>query len=226
MTVLKSTLILGIAATLCACSGGAEHSANNAATPFDSEAAVAASESGEGQARFDAALEDDPCTMLTAETVSQVFDVPVSELELFDIVGCEYSWNDGDAVASIGMVDIYEDAASARSSFKMATRSMSAAEVDSAMAKVGEQMQEQGATESEVAGGQKIGQGLFANGIQFDPVENVGDAAVFSYSAVKVLEGNARFNIAAQPPGAQDQAAQREAAARLARAVVAHLDTL
>ena len=51
------------------------------------------------------------------------------------------------------------------------------------------------------------------------------DGAAFYHTTLTVLKGNVTFNIEAYPPGA-DEAAKRDLAVRLARAVTEHMDEM
>ena len=203
LTVLTAALLV-----LAGCGGQ-----NGAA-----DSAEGAAEASAG-ARFAESLEDEPCTLLTPEVVSEVYGMPAAELEVSEYAGCDYSWNDSEM--SIASIEVYENDESARSSFEASTRNMSAEEVDEATGR----MEEPGATRSAAVAGEALGETAFSGGIQHDPVDGVGDDAAFYHTTLTVLKGNVTFNVEAYPPGA-DEAAKRDLAIRLARAVAEHMDEM
>lgn len=195
---------------LVGCGGGDNDSAEGA-------------DGANASAHFAESLEDEPCTLLPPEVVSEVHGVPAAELEVSEKAGCGYFWNGSEM--GIGSIEVYENADSARSSFEASTRNMSAEEVDEAMGQVSDQMKEDGAAEREAASGEALGGRAFSGGVQHEPVDGVGDGAAFYHTTLTVLKGNVTFNVEAYPPGA-DEAAKRDLAVRLARAVAEHMDEM
>jgi len=234
---LLSCLFLFIACN--SSDGGAPASSSTDATASQ----AASSSSGK---IYEEGLRKQPCMLLTADMVAAVVQVPVDQVEQRELsTMCLYEWEGGNA--GILFIETHETADKARTLFENAHKSMTGAEVKSAMQQIGE-----GAKEK-LAGDEKAGQevpdaehvdtvtdamsGSMGGGITFEAVTGLGDMAAYettrhetkigdrvlvSYAnKLDVLTGNLSFDIsfAFDNDGGDAQMYQDEAVA-LARAVL------
>lgn len=156
-------------------------------------------------ARFDASWEDRACEIVTADTVAATFELPVGELDQSSLAAsrCTYEWEAAERslAVAVRVAEWSEDAAAAAEYFERATRSMSAAEVSSAMDRIRETAEEGG--ELDTAGKQAAAEGvtgaLGAGGLSFQPVQGVGDQARFEAATgeLHVREDNLYFVVSA-----------------------------
>lgn len=193
---------------------------------------------------------DDPCALLSRETLAKHFSVPVDEIEQIVVAStCQWDWkNKTDRMeVSVTVSRVADDAARVRDYFDSATRSMSGQEVSDAMAKVGAEAEARG-QKSDLADGMAgaMGGKPGGKGIQFEDVSGIGDKARLQLAdgRLNVLYGNLYFDVTAyhgpkmpmpdtvdlQSIGklsaqwVQDTMPQRKAAAeQIAKAVIAGL---
>lgn len=191
-------------------------------------------------------VQDDPCSLLTPQTVSKTFSVPVDDISQMTVsTTCGYDWETKsdrmDVMFNVSKAD--KDAAKVGEFFKLATRNMSQQEVADAYQKISAEAAARGqktdTTERVVAAGS-------ARDIRFEDVAGLGDQARFDLRTgrMHVLYGNLYFDVAAYhgpkmpTPAAfdmetigkasetwtQETMAERKAAAEtIARAVIAGL---
>ena len=146
--------------------------------------------------------------MLPPAMVAEVLSVPEGELKQMKIMGCNYTWESADekqtADASIMSIWIKKDAAAARQWFENATKTQTAEEIKAAMAKVKAKAKESKEVDTKVKEKtvDQIGDavtGMLAQGVTYEDVAGVGDAARVEKNegALTVLVGNMVFNVRA-----------------------------
>lgn len=178
---------------------------NEAATSGAAGESAAAS-SGK---RFDLSLDGDACNFVTAETLAATFGMPAEEIEHYGSGSmCMYNWRGDERTldVTIHLTSVADTAAEAARTFNNATRGISGAELDRAMAAVAEQarksgdLDEAGAAAADALVGE-TGKAMAdgSGGLQFRDVEGLGDQArvLVGNGDVHVLHGNLYFNIGA-----------------------------
>ena len=226
-TILNTALLFFFLLTLSACG---EQPAESPAAADATEAAQTRSEvpkmPEKEQPETGSQVANDPlfersvtrraCDFLSPEAVAEVAGVDPSGIDQRSMGGmCLYSWDGGNA--SIGRMRTSKTVQSARASFEKSYRSHSAEEVRAGMD------QAQGELEKQTAEGKttidpeqaRLVMGTvataLADGLQFEPVQGVGDLAAFettrnetefggrtvvSYAnTLAVLTGNLRFSV-------------------------------
>lgn len=206
-----------------------------------------------GEARFAESLEDEPCAVVTKETVAAVFDIPAGEITADSGMFCTYEWEGGGRTVdvTVHINSVAEDAERAASRFASATRGMSGADLDRAVDDIKQRAAESGELKGdgarEAAGAVTASVGS-DRGIQFEDVEGVGDEARLALTVgagdLWVRVGNLIFTVSAYSgpempmpdelsPGAIMSASKewqketmpqrKEAAVKLAKAAIAAL---
>lgn len=194
---------LACALLLAAC-GQTADSSNESAHDAELAATDAAIMADANVARFDESLEDDPCAVVTKQQVADAFGVPLTEIEQSSISTCEYEWEGGaedNLNVEIYIHDVFDSVTAATTHFNNATRSMSGAEVASAMGKIKGELEDSGKVDAE--GQRKSAEGVTsifgADGFTFVDVPGVGDQARFDTGTgeLNVRVDNLYFSISA-----------------------------
>lgn len=146
---------------------------------------------------------DDPCGLLSRETLAKHFSVPADKIEQIAVAStCQWDWKDKTDRMSVSVTvsRVADDAAEVREYFDRATRSMSGQEVSDAMAKVGAEAEARG-QKNGLADGMTGAMGGKAGGkgIQFEDVSGIGDKARLQLAdgRLNVLYGNLYFDVTA-----------------------------
>lgn len=177
------------------------------------DGAGAAGPGGAGQgasagakARFDPALRDAPCSVVTADTVGSVFGLPVDEIEQYAAMGmCQYNWKgDGQVMdATVHVARVSDDAAGAAKYFASTTAGISGADLDQAMDSIRgnarEKMEGDGGATDALLGAAGEASSSGSRGIQFRDVVGIGDQARMQEGRgdLSVLHGNLHFSVTA-----------------------------
>lgn len=255
--VRASTILSLVLTSMAGCDGDGKPADDPKAAEAkagDVEAGAEAKADGEPEAvadgpRFDKDTRKDPCALLKAEQVAKAAGVEVAALKNRTIAGmCMYDWGK-DGTAVLGHITVAKTPEAARSQFENAYRSMTGEEIAAQMKVVGEKAKEKLEADAKEAGTKPAADPdavepvagvmgkMLADGFQYEPVEGVGDAAVWdatkrdqviaghrivSYgNELKVLVSNMYFTLQFRAgPGDQDY---REPAIALAKQVVAEL---
>lgn len=142
-----------------------------------------------------AALQDDPCLILPAQLVSEVFGVPEDEMEQTGLsmashLMCDISASDDDNELSVHLTtQLFDDSAGAGPYFASATRSMSTQEMADAAGKLKSGAVRSGSHEEAA---NPLVDALTRSPLTFDDVNDVGDEARFNEmdGTLTVRQGN------------------------------------
>lgn len=149
---------------------------------------------------FDAALEDQPCEIVTAAMVAKALDIPESSIEQSNVVAsrCSYKLEaEVDKVLIVEVaIDVYETDESAAEVFYNATRSISSDKIAGTMAALTDSAEYSNAQQDAAEG---MVSGLFQNGIQFEDVDGLADQARFDTGdgTLQLLQDNVRIKLRA-----------------------------
>lgn len=159
--------------------------------------------------RFELSLDGDACNFVTAGTLASTFGMPAEEIEQYGSSSmCMYNWKGDERTldVTIHLTSVADTAAEAARTFNNATRGISGAELDRAMAAVADQarksgdLDEAGAAAADALVGE-TGKAMAdgSGGLQFRDVDGLGDQArvLVDNGDVHVLHGNLYFNIGA-----------------------------
>ncbi|NND01127.1 MAG: hypothetical protein HKN85_13180, partial [Gammaproteobacteria bacterium] len=128
---LQMIILILLLPGLTACQDSGSENAGSAAKPSSSSVAL-----------FDKEMRKKGCELLSAELVSQTFDVPADVLKQTKIMGCRYDWKDDQQTvqSGISMIRVYENQAAAAEWFATATRNKTAEEMQAEMDQISRQM--------------------------------------------------------------------------------------
>lgn len=188
-----------LALLLAACGSGDTTSAGSAGASADAAAGK----------RFDLSLDGDACNFVTPGTLAATFGMPADEIQQHGSRSmCIYSWKGDDRImdVTIHLTSVADSAAEAAGTFNNATRGLSGAELDRAMAAIGEQarsssdLSDAGRAAADALVGE-TGKTVAdeSGGLRFRDVEGLGDQAriLLGNGDVHVLHGNLYFSIGA-----------------------------
>jgi hypothetical protein len=163
----------------------------------------------------DESLTKRACEFLTADMVAQLFGVPAAELEQMKVMGCVYSWHEGEQLveAQLMMLRVHETPERAATWFAHATATTSKAEAEAAMDQAKAEVQDRPELDTKVEK-QTAGDlteltklGVPDEGYSYDDVPELGDEARISNvdGGIWVRLGNLTFQVQAyqgpeQPP--------------------------
>jgi hypothetical protein len=139
-------------------------------------------------ARYDRSISKKGCEILTADGVAQAFGVPAGSLKQMKVMGCLYTWKEGDQTleARVNMIQAHPSEAAATSWFERATRDRTAEEnqeaLDLAMGRVKEQAKDGKLGKSVTPGavdtvGQTLAGAVAPGGTRYQDIDGVGAAA-------------------------------------------------
>jgi hypothetical protein len=137
------------------------------------------------EARFEKDMRKQGCELLTAKLVADTFGAPEADLRQTKVMGCIYSWSEGDQMveAQVMMLRAHKSEKSAARWFGNATRSVTKEEVTAMMETVKEKAKEREEIDTKLKKKTTdqladVATGMIADeGIQYEDLEGVGEQA-------------------------------------------------
>lgn len=209
--------LLGMALQACAAPDDTAMAANAAVS--DAASTATAAEAPPERLFSRDALRGEGCPMLSRADVAEVVGIAASGIETNRGMDCLYSWNGGGAVLS--SIRVHRSARGAATQYAGATQDLTAEEMQAGIEEVKARMADEVA-----AGGMRDDQAAVAGDLVDSragstvtnlEVQGVGDRASHDGNRIKVLVGNAIFDLAVDTGDDFDPELSRRLAQRVIR---------
>lgn len=204
---------------LLACAAPDDSAADARAAGSEATSAATAMDVAPGRLFTREALRGEGCPMMSREDVGDVVGVAASSITANPGMDCLYRWNGGGAVLSY--VQVHRSANGAARHFADATRNLSAAEmqagIDALKAHLADEVADGGMRDDQAALAGGLVDSQAGSTVSNVEVQGVGDRASHDGTRIKVLVGNAIFDVAVETGDDFDPELSRHLAQRVVR---------
>lgn len=209
--------LLGMALQACAASDDTAMGGN--ATGSDAASTATAAEAPPERLFSRDALRGEGCPMLSRADVAEVAGIAASGIETNRGMDCLYSWNGGRA--ALGSIRVHRSARGAATQYAGATQDLTAAEmqagIDELKARMAEKVADGGMRDDQAAVAGDLVDSRAGSTVTNVEVQGVGDRASHDGNRIKVLVGNAIFDLAVDTGDDFDPELSRRLAQRVIR---------
>lgn len=211
------TPLLGL--LLLACAAPDDTAAESRAAGSDADSAATAVEVAPGRLFSREALRGEGCPMMSREDVGDVVGVAASSITANRGMDCLYSWEGGAAVLSY--IRVHRSAKGAARVYADATQDLSAAEmqagIDELKSHLADEVAAGGMRDDQAAVAGDLVDSRAGSTVSNVQVQGVGDRASHDGNRIKVLVGNAIFDLAVDTGDDFDPELSRRLAQRVIR---------